>query len=360
MNVHVFSEGRIMRLSTLGLLVTLACGIGLCWTPRVATAQQPGKVYRIGFLSAMSPPAPSKTDGQRQSLLLQPFLQEMRQLGWREGQNIVMEERWADMRFERLPALATELVQLPVDLIVAAATLETVAAKEATSTIPIVMVNSLDAVKTGLVASLAHPGANVTGRTAVGWDREPMRLKLLKEAVPGISRIAVLWCTAVPGSDAPGQPGGLAWKDMQFAANTLGVQLQRLEVREPDDYERAYAAAINEHAEALFVRQCYLHKLNWRNLQRVVDFTAQHRLPAIYDSREFVQAVGLMAYEPSWPEGLRQAATYVDQILKGAKPADLLVQQPTKFQLVINLKAAQALGLTIPPALLKRADEVIR
>jgi putative ABC transport system substrate-binding protein len=349
-----------MRLSTLGLLVTLACGLGLFWPPHVATAQQPGKVYRIGFLSLLSPPAPSEPAGQQRSRFFQPFWQELRQLGWIEGQNIVLEERWADMRVERLPALATELVQLQVDLIVATASLETVAAKQATSTIPIVMVNSLDAVKTGLVASLAHPGANVTGRTAVGWDREPVRLKLLTEAVPGRSRIAVLWCTAVPGSDAPVQPGGLDWKDMQLAAAKLGVQLQRLEVREPDDYERAYAAAISEHADALFVRQCYFNKINWRNLQRVVDFTATHRLPAIYDSREFVYAGGLMSYDPSWPEGFRQAATYVDKILKGAKPADLLVEQSTQFQLVINLKAAQALGITIPPALLQQADEVIR
>jgi putative ABC transport system substrate-binding protein len=342
-----------MWVSTLGLLVTLACGLGLFWTPHVATAQLPGKVYHIGFLSLSSPPAPSKPDGQQRAHFFQPFWHEMRQLGWMEGQNIVMEERWAEMQVERLPALAAELVELKVDLIVAAASLETVAAKQATSTLPIVMVNSLDAVKTGLVASLTHPGANVTGRTAVCWDREPMRLKLLKEAVPGKSRIAVLWCAGV-------QPGGLDWKDMQFAANELGVHLQRLEVGEPDDYERGYAAALNEQSEALCVRQCYVQNIDWRNLQRAVDFTAQHRLPAIYDSREFVQAGGLMAYEPSWPEGLRQAATYVDKILKGAKPADLVVQQPAKFQLVINVKAAQALGITIPPALLKRADEVIR
>src|SRR6516162_6342173 len=254
-----------MRFRTLGLLVILACGLGLFCTPLVATAQQPGKVYRIGFLSLLSPPA--QPDGQQQSL--RPFWQEMRKLGWMEGQNIVMEARWADMQFERMPALATELVERKVDLIVAAASLATVAAKQATSTIPIVMVNSLDAVKTGLVASLSHPGANVTGRTAVGWDREPMRLKLLTEAVPGISRIAVLWCTPVPGADAP---GGLEWKDMQFAADALGVKLQRLEVREPDDYERAYAVALNEHAEALFVRQCYLQNIDWHNLQRVVSW----------------------------------------------------------------------------------------
>src|SRR5215510_2298822 len=201
-----------MRFRTLGLLVILACGLGLFCTPLVATAQQPGKVYRIGFLSLLSPPSPSEPHGQQRSRFFQPFWQEMRQLGWIEGQNIVMEERWAETRAERLPALATELVQLQVDLIVATASLETIAAKQATSTIPIVMVNSLDAVKTGLVASLAHPGSNVTGRTAVGWDREPMRLKLLKEAVPGISHIAVLWCTPVPRADAPVQPGGLEWK----------------------------------------------------------------------------------------------------------------------------------------------------
>src|SRR5262245_4841601 len=256
-----------MRLRPLGLLVTLACGLGVFCTQLVATAQQPGKVYHIGFLSLLAPPAPSQTDGQQQSLVFQPFWQEMRKLGWMEGQNIVMEERWADMQFERMPALATELVERKVDLIVAAASLATVAAKQATSTIPIVMVNSLDAVKTGLVASLSHPGANVTGRTAVGWDREPMRLKMLKDAVPGIARIAVLWCTEV-------QPGGLDWKDMQFAANELGVTLQRLEVREPDDYERACTAALNAHAEALFVRQCYFNNIDWRHLQRVVDFTA--------------------------------------------------------------------------------------
>src|SRR5262245_31601052 len=157
-----------MRLSPLGLVVTLACGIGLCWTPLMAIAQQPGKVYRLGFLSAMSPPAPAQPAGQQPSPLLQPFWQEMQKLGWREGQNIVMEARWAEMRFERLPALATELVQLPVDLIVTEASVETEAAKQVTSTIPIVMAHSLDAVKTGLVASLAHPGANVTGMTALG------------------------------------------------------------------------------------------------------------------------------------------------------------------------------------------------
>jgi len=349
-----------MRLSTLGILVTLACGLGLYWPPRVATAQQPGKVYRIGFLSAMSPPAPAQPDGQPRSPLLQPFWQEMRKLGWIEGQNLMMEARWADMRFERLPALATELVQLPVDLILAEASVETDAAKQATRTIPIVMAHSLDAVKTGLVASLAHPGANVTGMTALGLATEKQRLELLKELAPGNARIAILWCPTGPGADPSGQLGEQDWKDIQFIASTLGLQLQRLELREPDDYEKAFAAASSARAAAVFVSQCYFQKIAGVNLQQLVDIAAKYRLPVIYNSREFVQAGGLMSYGPSWPEGFRNAATYVDKILKGAKPADLQVEQVTKFDLVINLKAAQALGITIPPALLQRADEVIR
>lgn len=349
-----------MRFSPLGLLVTLAWGIGLCWPPLVATAQQPGKVYRIGFLSVMSPPAPAQPDGQQQSPLLQPFWQEMRKLGWREGQNIVMEARWADMRFERLPALATELVQLPVDLIVAEASFETDAAKQATSTIPIVMAHSLDAVKTGLVASLPHPGANVTGMTALGLDTEKKRLELLKEIVPGNPRIALLWCPTGPGADSAGQLAEQDWRDIHFIANALGLQLQRLEVRGPDDYERAFATASRERAAAVFVRQCYFEKVAGAHLQRLVDIAAQYRLPAIYNSGEFVQAGGLMSYGPSWPDGFRNAATYVDKILKGATPADLPVEQPTTFELILNLKTAQALGITMPPALLQQADEVIQ
>ena len=284
----------------------------------------------------------------------------MQQLGWREGQNIVMEPRWANLRFEHLPALATELVQAPVDLIVAEASLETEAAKQATSTIPIVMAHSLDAVKTGLVASLSHPGANVTGMTALGLATEKPRLELLKELVPGNPRIAVLWCPTGPGADPSGQLGEQDWKDIQLIANTLDLQLQRLELRGPDDYEQAFAAASNERAAAVFVRQCYFETLAGVNLQRLVDIAATYRLPVIYNSREFVQAGGLMSYGPSWPEGFRHAASYVDKILKGAKAADLPVEQVTQFELVLNLKTAQALGITMPPALLKQANEVIR
>ena len=349
-----------MRLSTLGLLVALACGLSLFWTPRVATAQQPGKVYRIGFLSLWSPPAPSQPDGQQRSPFFEPFWQEMRQWGWIEGQNIVMEARWADRQLERLPALATELVQLQVDLIVAAATLEIEAAKQATSTIPIVMVNSLDAVQTGLVASLSHPGANVTGTTALGMDTWEKRLEVLKETVPGSAPIAVLWCPAGPAADAPGQPSARNVEDMRLIAERLGVTLQGLEVRGPDDYERAFAAASSERAKAMFVRICYFDKPSGFNVQRLVDIAAKHRLPAIYNAREFVQLGGLMSYGPSGPDGLRNAATYVAQILQGASPAALSVGQATKFELVLNLKTAQALGITIPPAVLQRADEVIR
>jgi putative ABC transport system substrate-binding protein len=259
-----------MRLSTLGLLVTLACGLGLCWPPRAATAQQPGKVYRIGFLSAMAPPAPAQPAGQPQSPLLQPFWHEMRQLGWIEGQNIVMEARWADRRFERLPALATELVQLPVDLILAEASLETEAAKQATSTIPIVIAHSVDAVKAGLVASLAQPGANVTGMTALGLATEKKRLELLKEMAPGNPRIALPWCPTGPGADASGQLGERDWKDIQFIADTLGLQLQRLELRGADDFEKAFAAASSEHAGAVFVSQCYFEKIAGTGLQRLL------------------------------------------------------------------------------------------
>ena len=338
-----------MWLSTIGLLVTF--GIGLLWPPLVATAQQPGKVYRIGFLSALFPP--SEPDWQQRS----PFLQGLRELGWIEGQNMVIERRWAERQFERLPALATELVQLKVDLIVAAASLEIAAAKQATTTIPVVMMTPFDAVETGLVASLAHPGANVTGMTSMTLDFDPKRLELLKETVPGSSRIAVLWCKAGPGSDFLVGAGRRTWEGLQVTARTLGVHLHRLEAGEPDDYEGTFAAAISERAEAMVVEQCYTNVLNQ---QRIVDLAAKHRLPAIYSGRPWVRAGGLMSYGPRWRDVERRAATYVDKILKGAKPADLPVEQPTKFDLVINLKTAQALGITMPPALLMLADEVIR
>jgi putative ABC transport system substrate-binding protein len=263
---------------------------------------------------------------------------------------MVMERRWAEGQFERLPALATELVQLKVDLIVAAATLETNAAKKATRTIPIVMWGPFDAVESGLVASLAHPGENVTGMTTMSWDLNPKRLEPLKETVPGSSRMTILMCLAEG-------LGGQGWQAMRVTARALGVQLQHLGVFGPDDYEEAFAAASSERAEAMFVLGCYFNNFN---LQRIVDLAAKYRLPAIYGLRNWVQAGGLMSYGPNRSALARHVATYVDKILKGAKAADLPVEQPTKFDLAINLKTAQALGLTMPPTLLMLADEVIR
>jgi putative ABC transport system substrate-binding protein len=346
-------EDFTMRLSAVGLIVTF--GIGLLVAPLAATAQQPGHVSRIGVLSAYSPP-PEPPWQQRSSIwdIWGVFWQGMRELGWREGQNIVVEYRWAERRLARLPALATELAQLKVDLILAGDGAAILAAKQATSTIPIVMLVSLDAVEQGFVASLAHPGTNVTGITTITAALNAKRLELLKETVPGSSRMTVLGCQ-IPSSDDP--PSGQGWEAMQGTARALGIQLQLLKVREPDDYEGAFDAAISERAEAMVVLLC---SLNLLNVQRIVALAARHRLPAIYYGRWWVQAGGLMSYGPKWPELGRRAATYVDKILKGAKPADLPVEQPIQFELVINLKTAKTLGLTIPPHLLVLVDEVIR
>jgi putative ABC transport system substrate-binding protein len=330
-----------MRLCTVGRVVTLALAVFVA--PLVVAAQQPGKVYRIGFLSARLPP-----------LLLDVFRQQLHELGWIEGQNIVIEYRSAERRFDRLPALATELVQQKVDLILVGDGAAIVAAKQATSTIPIVMFSSVDAVEQGFIASLAHPGANVTGLTTMTADLEPKRLELLKETVPGSSRMTVLRCKDSPGTSFPVRR---LEAGMEVTARALGVHLQQLLVQEPDDYQGAFAAASRERAAAMVVPQCYLNAFN---LQRIVDLAAQHRLPAIYSTRAWVQAGGLMSYGPSGPDMARRAATYVDKVLKGAKPADLPVEQPTKFELVLNLKTAEALGLTLPPHLLVLADEVIQ
>ena len=336
-----------MRRSIMGFIIF---ALGILSVPFSSDAQHPGKVYRIGFLSVFSPPLPSAP-----TPLLDAFWHQLRELGWSEGQNLVIERRWAEGRFERVPALATELVQLKVDLILVGGGTEIVAAKQATSTVPIVMMASLDAVEQGFVASLAHPGGNVTGLTLMSSDLNSKRLELLKETVLGSARMTVLACKAVPGQ--PRLPGAEGWKAMQGTAHALGIQLQYLAVREPEDYERAFAAAIRERAEAMVVMQCYFNLIN---RQRIVDFAAQHRLPAIYSAPGWVQAGGLMSYGPNEPDLARRAASYVDKILKGAKPADLPVEQPTKFDLVINIKTAQALGITLPPTLLILADEIIK
>jgi putative ABC transport system substrate-binding protein len=338
-----------MMRRTIRFIITLV--LALLVAP-LAAAAPPGKVSRIAFLFAGSPTRPTMS-----TAIQEAFRQRLQELGWIHGQNLAVEFRWAEWRFERLPTLATELVQLPVDLIAVGSGLELLAAKQATRTIPIVMVLALDAVEQGCVASLAQPGANVTGVTAMTADLNQKRLELLKELVPGSARMAVLACQ----DPAPGQglrmPAAQGWGAMQHTARTLGVHLQPLEVRAPEDYDEAFAAAIRARAEAMVVFACYFNLWNW---QRVVTLAAHHRLPAIYYAREWVAPGGLMSYGPSLPDMARRAATYADKILKGAKPGDLPVEQPTTFELVINLKTAQAMGLTIPPALLFQATEVIR
>jgi putative ABC transport system substrate-binding protein len=316
---------------------------GLLAAPLAATAQQTGKVYRIGYLSGGS---------STLTHLIDAFRQGLRELGWVEGQNIVIDYRFAEGRYDRLPDLAAELVRLKVDVIVASPSPPAAAAKNATGTIPIVMIGAgADPVGQGLITSLARPGGNVTGLSySVGQEIFGKQLALLKEAVPNVRRVAVLWNPAVPGL-AP------AIKDVKVAARSLGVQIQVLEARGPDDFDSAFAAMAKERPGALLVLVDSMFSFHGTRLARLA---AKNRLPAAYTNRLPVEVGGLMSYGPSFSDLWRRAAGYVDKILKGAKPADLPVEQPTKFELVINLKTAKALGLTIPPALLARADEIIQ
>jgi putative ABC transport system substrate-binding protein len=306
-------------------------------------AQQPNKVPRIGFVDAGSPAA----TGHR----AQAFVQGLRELGYVEGQNIVVEYRWADGKLERLPALVTELVNSKVDLILSSATPAIRIAKEQTATIPIVMAGVTDPVGVGFVASLARPGGNITGVTHLAPDLTGKRLELLKEVVPRLSRVAVLW--------NPNQPGqSLAYyKEAQAAAQALKLSLTSTEARNRDELERVLSAIGKARPQALFELP---DPLIFFNRQLIVDYAAKQRLPAMYSFREYVDAGGLMSYGTSFPDLFHRAATYVDKILKGTKPADIPVEQPMKFELIINLKAAMQIGLTIPPSVLARADRIIR
>ena len=325
-----------MRLRTLGLLLPLA--LGLLVVPLAAEAQQPKHVPRIGLLNLR--PGPNAWDAA--------FQQGLRELGWVEGQNSAFEYRWAAGKVDRLPALAEELVRLHVDVLVAGATPVIQAAKHATTTIPIVMAVSADAVDAGLVKSLAHPGENVTGLSFHDTELSAKRLELLKEALPQLTRIAVL--RHVTSTIA-------ASRAVESASRSLGVQLQVHEVRGPEDFDQTFRAMSQEGSEALNV---LASPILFAHRKTLIELAAQYRLPVVYQWREFVEEGGLMSYAASPRDMYRRAATYVDKILKGAKPADLPVEQPTKFELVINLKTAQALGITMPPSLLMLADEVIR
>jgi putative ABC transport system substrate-binding protein len=316
---------------------------GLLAAPLAAEAQPAAKVPRIGVLGS----------GSRSDLSprLDPFRQGLRELGWVEGQNIAMEYRFAEGRYDRLPDLAAELVRLRVDLIVAVPTAAVVAAKNATATIPIVMISVGDPVGLGLVASLARPGGNATGLSySAGLEIFSKQLELLKETVPKVRRVAVLSNPAHPAHP-------LQIREVNIAARSLGLQLQLLEARGPNEFDGAFAAMAKERVEALLVvvdAMFILHRT------RLADLAARSRLPAVYGTRESVEAGGLMSYGPSVRDLFRRSATFVDKILKGAKPGDLPVEQPTQFELVINLKTAKALGLRIPQSLLQRADEVIQ
>ena len=317
---------------------------GLLAAPLVAEAQQPAKVPRIGFLWFDVAPNPHLPEAFRQGL---------RDLGYVEGRTVVIEYRDAKGKSERLPALAAELVALKVDVIVAPSTPAALVAKQATRTLPIVFIAGADPVTDGLVISVARPGGNVTGLSNLAPELVGKRLELLTQVVPGVDRVAVLW--------QPGAFGERTDKDMlkaaDVAARALGVRLQVVEVRGLADVDRALSDMTRARAGALTV---FGSPMFFNERRRLVDLVAKNRLPAVYGPREFVDAGGLMAYGPNFPDMYRRAAIYVDKILKGAKPADLPVEQPTKFELVINLKTAKALGLTIPPSLLGRADEVIQ
>src|SRR5262245_40360647 len=325
-----------MKSGRAALLVLFAVGVLLL--PLAAEAQQAGKVYRIGVLDP-TPLALSVAN-------LDAFRQGMRELQYAEGQNFVIEYRSPEGRAERFSDLAHELVRLKVDLILTRGTPAVTAAKNATRTIPIVMTASGDPVGVGVVTGLAHPGGNVTGLSALVAEVSVKRLQLLKEAIPEARRVAVVLDRGAPVTQ---------WRAMQQAAGPIGLQPQVLNVDKAEDLGPAFDTAVKQRADAVLVG---LGVVTQSNVGRIVELAARRRLPAAFYSREFVVAGGLMAYGVSYPDAYRRAASYVDKIFKGAKPADLPIEQPTKFELVINLKTAKALGLTIPPSLLLPADHV--
>ncbi len=331
-----------MKRSTTGAVLIIALALALLAAPLAAEAQALAKVPRIGFLSTRSP-----TDNPH---ILEAFRQGLRELGYVEGQNIAIEYRWAEGKFQRLPDLAAELVRLKVDVIVTGAPPAPGAAKQATSTIPIVFAVTGDPVAEGLVASVARPGGNITGLASIAPELVGKQLELLKEVVPKVSRVAVL---QNPSNHS--HPSMLP--QAEGAARALGVRLHVLQARTPPEIDAAFAAMRSQRARGVLVLRDSLF-----NAQRtqIAALAAKSRLPAVYGIREEAEAGGLMAYGASLPHMFRRAATYVDKILKGAKPADLPVEQPTRFELVINLKTARSLGITFPQTILIRADQVIQ
>jgi putative ABC transport system substrate-binding protein len=331
-------QKRPRRRKWLGL-ITLALALTMCGA--VVQAQQPAGIHRIGILSISGSVFPARVEA---------FRQRLRQLGYVEGKNILIEYRFAEGKRGRLPDLVAELVRLKVDVIVTVGVPAAQAAKKASGTIPIVFAGASDPVGTGIVSSLARPGGNITGFSLMVRDLDGKRLELLKEAFPKVARVAFLW-----------QPGGARENrpltKMEAAAKALGLKLLSLEVRSLDDFEGAFARAKRERAQALITTTG--ERINTQQRQ-VLDFAAKNRLPAIYHYSEFVEAGGLMSYGPDNTDIWRRAADFVDKILKGAKPGDLPIEQPKKFEFIINLKAVKQIGLTIPPEVLARADKVIK
>jgi putative ABC transport system substrate-binding protein len=317
-------------------VIALVSG-GLAAWPLAALAQQSGKTRRMGFIA------------RGHEGFYDALFEGLRELGYVEGRNLVVERRYAGDRTERFEEFAAEMVRLNVDIIIVVTTPAALALKKATTTIPIVFPNAINPVETGVVASLAHPGGNVTGGAAQTAVLSAKRLEILKEVLPGLSREAVLWNASNPAL-------ALAWRETQGAARALGVTLQPHELRNLKDFEPAFATMTQEPPDALLVLQ---DALTLQHRKEIIDFTLQKRLPGIFVAKEWVEAGGLMSYGESLPDMYRRAAYFVDRILKGAHPADLPVEQVTKFELVLNLKTAKAIGLTIPEAILVRADDLI-
>jgi len=314
---------------------------GLLAAPFAAGAQQTGKVYRIGFLG--------NSTAALEANLVGPFREGLRDLGYVEGRNVLIEYRWAEGKYDRFPALIGELLALKVAVIVTAGTPATLAVKKATTSVPLVMLAVGDPVGTGIVPSLSHPGGNITGLTAISTEMDAKRLELLREVVPSVSYIALLW-----NAGSPLQV--LAEKQVQAAAQVLRMRVLSLGVKTEEEIKSALAVMARERPDALLV---LADRLLLHHRALIMDFATRHRLPGVHAYRELVEAGGLMSFGPSYADMHKRAAYFVDRILKGAKPGDLPVERPLTFELVINLKTARALGLTIPQSLLQRADQVI-
>jgi ABC-type uncharacterized transport system substrate-binding protein len=334
--------GRVRRRE----FITLVGSVSLAW-PLVARAQQPERTYRIGTLSPGRSELPDPTVN-----MLNTFLQGLHELGYTEGENLIIERQYANGSLDELRELAAELVRRKPDIIVAFSTTAARPAKQATSTIPIIAVAMADPVADELVTSLARPGGNVTGTTFLGPELVSKRLQLLREIVPGLSRVAALWH---PDAYSKRTMQGVR-NEIEVAARTLGLQLQLVPAGSPADFVSAFAMMAREHAEAVIVMPS---PMLFGEYRRIVSIAANNRLPAMGAAREFVDLGGLMSHGANLPDLARQTATYADKILKGAKPAELPVEQPTKFEFVVNLKTAKVLGVTVPPSLFARADELI-